>query len=92
MNTYRVFVTRHYIAVTFFDIESDSKKHAKQDARKAAQELFPDSRSMAADNGWIPDDAVDIPALGSSFAPFDVEKVFKTKNSVVYIDKDKLSK
>lgn len=90
MKTYRCFLSRSFIAVSYFDIESDSEKHARADARKAANKIFPDVRAVATDNGWIPDEPVDIPFLGSSSAPFEVKEVLKTKNSVVYIDKYEL--
>jgi hypothetical protein len=92
MKTYRCFLSRNFIAVNFFDIESDSAKHAQADACKAANKLFPDVRNIATDNGWIPDEAIDIPFIGSSAAPFEVKEVLKTKNSTVYIDVYQLKK
>ena len=87
MTTYRVFLDRHYIDVIWFDIESDTPKHAEADALKAAKKIIPNSRARATDNGWIPDNAVEIPFLDSSSVPSDgkIEEVLKTKNSKVYI-------
>ena len=80
MKTYRVFVTRHYIDVCFFDVESDSLLNVKTAARKAAYKLRADSRTEATDNGWIPDQPVSIERLGNSAAPFPVELFFEDKN------------
>ena len=87
MATYRVFLDRHYIDAIWFDVESDTPKHATADALKAAIKIIPDSRSRAIDNGWIPDKAVEIPFLDSSSVPSDgkIKEVLKTKNSKVYI-------
>ena len=88
MPLYRCFVTRHYIAVRFFDIESTGAKQAARDAEKAAKVLFPDVRAKAVDNGWIrdKDSETTIPYLGYSAAPFKTKEVFKTKKSTLYMD------
>lgn len=49
---YRVFVSRHYIAVDWFDILTTSDTKAKARAEKLAQKLTPDARHVATDNGW----------------------------------------
>jgi hypothetical protein len=85
---YRCFLDRHYIAVVFFDIESDTATHARRDAIKAANSVFPDVRAIAVDNGWIPDEPLEIANLGSSAAPFEVKLVLETKDSKVYVDVD----
>lgn len=65
MATYRVFVTRHYIAVRWYDVEADTPRKARNAARKAARTLSPDPRAEATDNGWIADDPVAIEYVGS---------------------------
>jgi hypothetical protein len=52
---YRVFVTRHYIAVEFFDVMATTPRRAKTMAKKAAQKLRPDPRLSATDNHWQAD-------------------------------------
>jgi hypothetical protein len=90
MATFRVFVTRHYIAVDFFDIESTNKKQAERDAEKAINALRPDTRAEATDNHWHSDEGVEIDHLGSSAADFsdNLELVFKTGKSKLYKSKD----
>lgn len=64
MKTYRVFVTRHYVAVDHFDIEADKPSIAKQRAEAAARQRTPDARTQATDNGWIGDNPVEIERPG----------------------------
>lgn len=87
MPTYRVFVTRHYIDVEFYDIECSTAKKAEKVAERAAKKLIPDSRSRATDNGWHSEDALEIEGLGFPSAPDSVERVYKEKDATVYMDK-----
>jgi hypothetical protein len=86
LKTYRVFVHRYYIAVTYFDIQSPNEKEAKKAAVKAAKKLKPDVRLEATDNGWIADDPTLIPHLGYAATDFIVEEVLETSTSKVYQD------
>ena len=87
MKTYRVFTTRHYIAVEFFDIEAENEKKAKRLAQQAARKLYPDAREHAVDNHWYSDESTEIPALGYSSAPFEPKLVFENKNGKAYQEK-----
>lgn len=82
MKKYRVFTSRHYIAVEFFDIEADTQRKAKNLAIKTAYKLYPSPKTT--DNGWLADEPVEIPSLGYSCAPFSVKLVNKTTNGKVY--------
>lgn len=65
----RVFLTRHYISVTWFDVMASTDAEARRKATKAAYKLKPDPRAQATDNGWIPDAPVILEAgIGSSVA------------------------
>ena len=79
MNTYRVFVTRHFIAVQFYDVEAENEKDARKVARKAAETLEPDVRDEAADNGWRADDPTEISHIGSAVSDMDMIHVFEDK-------------
>ena len=79
MKTYRVFVTRHYIAVDFYDIEAETPRKAKAVARNAAYKLRPNPRMEATDNTWLPDEPVEIKRLGHSVTPFKVKEVYRHK-------------
>ncbi len=91
MGTYRVFVTRTYIAVRYYDVEAGSERDAEKIAVAAAKKLVPDARAEATDNGWMPENpagcAVEIPNLGYSSAPFEVEEVFRNRKGVAYQEK-----
>lgn len=65
VKTFRVFVTRHYIAVERFDIKETTVRRARTKAKKAAYKVRPNPRAEATDNGWIPDDGIEIPRVGS---------------------------
>jgi hypothetical protein len=65
MKTYRVFVTRHYIAVEWFDIKAKSPAKAKRLAKAAAYKVAYDARQDATDNGWIPDEPVVVKRPGA---------------------------
>ena len=84
MKTYRVFVTRHYIAVDYFDIEATKPLTARNAAVKAAYKLRFDPRSEATDNTWLADEPVEISKLGDSISPFEVVEVLRTKSANVY--------
>jgi hypothetical protein len=90
METYRVFVDRYYIAVTYFDVKAKNSRCAKNAARKAAYHIKPNPIEEATDNGWIPEEPVFIPKLGHSEVPFKVKKIMRTKNAIVYQDKNAL--
>lgn len=66
MANYRVFVTRHFIDVCHFDIEAPTVKKAVGAAKKAAYVLRGAelSAAVATDNGWIPDDGIEIDEIG----------------------------
>jgi len=49
----RVFVTRNYIDVIYFDLFTDTPVQARRKAEAAARHVRPDSRAVATDNGWI---------------------------------------
>lgn len=84
--TYRVFVTRHYISVEFFDVEADSPARAERAAEAAARHLYPDMRAVANDNGWHADQAGEIPNLGHAATPFKPELVYRTSVANLYQD------
>jgi len=86
MNKYRVFLTKHYIAVEFYDIKAKDKKIAKRIALKVANKLKKDVRNEATDNGWIVDDPVEINYIGYSVAPFNPKLIYTDNktNTEVY--------
>jgi hypothetical protein len=61
---FRVFVTRHFIAVEWFDVRAATPAKARRKAEKAAKRL-PDPRATATDNGWHADPPVEVVAPGS---------------------------
>ena len=67
--TFRVFVTRHYIAVRWYDIQAKSAATAANVAVRHARHASPDVREEATDNGWIADPAVQIGIVGESVQP-----------------------
>ena len=53
---HRVFVTRHFIAVRWYDVVSKTPAEARRKAKKQANtEDKAKIRAEAQDNGWIPD-------------------------------------
>jgi len=87
MGKYRVFLSRHYISVEFFDVEADSQAKADRAAEVAARHLYPDMRAVAVDNGWHAEDrATEIPHLGYSSVPFKPELVYRTTAANIYQD------
>ncbi len=64
-STYRVFLTRHYIAVEWYDVKATTAARARGKAKRAANKLLPDARAEASDNGWIADKGVILTELGS---------------------------
>jgi len=84
--TYRVFLSRHYISVEFFDVEADSQAKAERAAEVAARHLYPEMRAVAADNGWHADKATEILHLGYSSVPFKPELVYRTTAANLYQD------
>lgn len=92
MAEYRVFVTRHYIAVDYFEIEADSPKAAEKAAVKAAYAITPDARAIATDNGWIANDACELEhGMGSGGVHGeyveDLSLVLETPKATVYTSK-----
>ena len=63
---FRVFVTRHYIAVEWYDIKAPTPARARRMAERTARGLVPDARAVATDNHWHADDPTDIPFVGSA--------------------------
>lgn len=63
--TYRVFVTRHYIAVDWMDVVATSPGRARSRAEAVARKIRPDARAEATDNGWIGDEPVEVPRPGA---------------------------
>lgn len=61
---HRVFVTRHYIAVQWYDVRAKNPAQARRRAEVAARKLQPDARATATDNGWIADEPTAIVAVG----------------------------
>ncbi len=94
MNKYRVFVTKTYIDVLCFDIESSDIEKARSIAEKVATKIKPDSRSEAVDNGWHSDDGIEIESLGYyANGNYPCKEVYRNKKSVVYMfETDKGSK
>jgi len=95
MNTYRVFVTRHFIDVCYFDVKAPTPAKAKKVAESAANDLRSrdESRAKATDNTWIADEPVTIPELGYSAAGIGAVSEYKTlKSGVAYIDTAELLK
>jgi len=66
MNTFRVFLTRHFVDVCYFDVEAPTQRKAVNAAIKAAYMLRngEQSRRKATDNGWIPDNGIVIEQIG----------------------------
>ena len=64
MKTYRVFTTRHYIAVDWYDVRAVNAGIARRNAVNAVKRLRPDARAEATDNGWHGDDPVTVPRIG----------------------------
>ena len=77
--TYRVFVTRHYIAVRYFDVTTTSARRAEDIAKRYARRAYRDVRTEATDNGWQVDlnEPVDVGTPGGrgGLTPFAVVKV-----------------
>lgn len=65
MKTYRVFVTRHYIAVDWIDLKADSPAKAKRKAEKLIAKERPDARAEATDNHWHADEPVEVDHPGA---------------------------
>ena len=85
MKNYRVFVTRHYIAVRFFDVRATSPKKAKTLARSAAYTICADARNEASDNTWLADEPQQISRLGKSSTGINKLKfILKRKEGGVY--------
>ena len=87
MAVFRFFVSRNFISVRWFDIESDSLKHARSIARKAARKVYPDTRAEATDNGWIPDEGHEVERIGSPHPLASMKPIFADKISTVYTPK-----
>lgn len=88
MNTYRVFVERHYIAVCYFDVEAETEKKAKHIAERSAYKLYEDPRSTATDNGWhVEEETVELPFIGYDAIPFQTELFHQIGKSKAYIEK-----
>ena len=62
--TFRTFVTRHYIAVQWYDVRAVSAPEARRKAERAAHALLPDARADATDNGWHGDDPIIVKRIG----------------------------
>lgn len=67
MAYYRVFLSRHFIDVTSFEVEADTITKAKNKALRAANAKYSQkaSRRRATDNSWHPDKPVVIKEPGS---------------------------
>ena len=84
--TYRVFASRHYIAVRFFDIEAESEKAARSLAERAANKICPDARAEATDNTWLAGEAEPIVELGlSATGKNKLREVLRSKRGVAYV-------
>ncbi len=86
--TYRVFVSRHYIDVCFFDVKAETSNKAQKVAEKAAYKLRADSRAVATDNRWHSEEPTPIPRLGSrgKKTPSKVALFLETKRGKAYRD------
>lgn len=62
---FRVFLTRHYIASQWVDVKAGTALKAQNKARNAMYQHQPDARSVAVDNGWIPEEPVEVTRPGS---------------------------
>jgi hypothetical protein len=60
VKSFRVFVTRHYIAVDWFDVKAESPRKAASKARKYVRRARPDVRAEATDNHWQTDEPVEL--------------------------------
>jgi hypothetical protein len=83
-NVYRVYVTRHYIAVKFYDIEAESEEKAGSLARKTVRKQLPDVRQTATDNLWQLDSVTEIPHVGHSSVGMSMSLVNNTKQGTVW--------
>lgn len=61
---FRCFVSRHYIAVEYYDVTATTAKKARKLAEKVAQIQQPDPRLTATDNRWHSDEPVELERIG----------------------------
>lgn len=75
--TYRVFLSRHYIATRFYDVRAPSARAAEGKAKRFATRKHKDVRAEATDNGWHPqrEGALQIERLGGRGPDFPPNKV-----------------
>ena len=86
MAVYRVFVTRHYIDVIFFDIVTTDEKKARSLAKQAAKKFVPDSRLVATDNNWHSDEPTKIERVGFSSASMSMKPIMNNKKGEVFLN------
>jgi hypothetical protein len=84
VKNYRIFVTRHYIDVLFFDVKADKPYKAKRMAEKAARKVRPNSRDVATDNGWIADEPATLQRIGQN----RTSHIFKTREIMPNVFQD----
>ena len=77
---FRVFVERHYIAVTYVEVTATTASKAEAKARKVVRKLQPDVRATATDNGWQAEPAIEIahvgfhsPGKGPGYLPYPMQ-------------------
>lgn len=64
--TFRVFVTRQYTAVEWFDVVAPTAERARRLALDTVSHAQPDPRESATDSGWTADKPVTIKHIGQS--------------------------
>lgn len=64
IKTFRVLVTRHYIATDWYDVQASTPAKAKRAAEATVRKLRRDARAAAVDNGWIGSDPIEVPRPG----------------------------
>ena len=77
MKTYRVFSTRHYIAVEWYDVRAETKAKARSLAQRTVRRRRKDDRAVATDNGWHADDPIVVPRIGSGAGTHKMTRVAK---------------
>ena len=89
---YRIFMTRYFLNVKYFEVKADSQKEAEKLAEKAANKIYNPYELLvrSVDNGWCDIEGGEIDWIGyhidDNTKPFKVKKVFENNKGKVYID------